>query len=120
MEVPCTSVARRVRPVTDAPASEWTRWHSVVEIEGGPVHLSALPILEEGKPLGFVMLLHDFGFAGRDLIRLRPEDIWSRRRDLVPASLGRYLVPPEGVWSRLRPEGTWSWARRGTGTGTCG
>jgi len=25
MEVPCTSVSRRVRPVTDAPASEWTR-----------------------------------------------------------------------------------------------
>ena len=29
------------------------------------MHLSALPILEEGKPLGFVMLLHDFGFAER-------------------------------------------------------
>jgi len=65
MEVPCTSVSRRVRPVTDAPASEWTRWHSVVEIEGGPVHLSALPLIDEGKPLGFVMLLHDFGFAER-------------------------------------------------------
>jgi trehalose 6-phosphate synthase len=64
-EIPCTSVARRVRSQADAPAQEWTRWQSVVEIEGGPVHLSALPLIDEGTPLGFVMLLHDFGFAER-------------------------------------------------------
>jgi trehalose 6-phosphate synthase len=52
-------------PPADAPASTWTRWHSVVEIEGGPVHVSALPLIDEGQPLGFVMLLHDFGFAER-------------------------------------------------------
>src|SRR4029079_1895834 len=63
MVVPCSSVARRGRPAADAPASARTRWHSVVEIEGGPVHLSALPLIDEEQPLGFVMLLHDFGFA---------------------------------------------------------
>src|SRR5206468_49304 len=65
MEVPCTSVARRVRRSADTPAAEWIRWQSVVDIEGGPVHLSALPIVDDGQPLGFVMLLHDFGFAER-------------------------------------------------------
>ena len=65
MEVPCTSVARRVRRSAEAPASEWIQWQSVVDIEGGPVHLSALPIIDNGQPLGFVMLLHDFGFAER-------------------------------------------------------
>ena len=45
-EVPCSMAVRHVRDSADAPASEWTPWRSVVEIEGGPVHLSALPVID--------------------------------------------------------------------------
>ena len=88
MVVPCSSVARRVRPAADAPASEWTRWHSVVEIEGGPVHLSALPLIDEAQPLGFVMLLHDFGFAERS----ESADSAAARRHVRRAGLAASLL----------------------------
>ena len=56
---------RHVRDAADAPPSEWTPWRSVVEIEGGPVHLSALPVIDDDTPRGVILLLHDFGFAER-------------------------------------------------------
>jgi trehalose 6-phosphate synthase len=64
-EVPCSMAVRHVRDTADAPPAEWTPWRTVVEIEGGPVHLSALPVIEENKPRGVILLLHDFGFAER-------------------------------------------------------
>jgi trehalose 6-phosphate synthase len=70
-EVSCTTVARHVRPTALAPASDWTTWRSGVEMEGGPAHLSAMPLIDRGVPLGFVLLLHDFGFAERREARIQ-------------------------------------------------
>src|SRR4029453_14662164 len=53
-EVSCNTIARHVRPSAGAPASEWTTWRSGVQMEGGPAHLSALPLIDRGTPLGFV------------------------------------------------------------------
>jgi trehalose 6-phosphate synthase len=64
-EVSCSMAARHVRPAPDVPISEWKPWRSVVEIAGGPVHLSALPVIENDQALGLVLLMHDFGFAER-------------------------------------------------------
>ena len=70
-EVSCNTIARHVRPAAGAPASDWTTWRSGVEMEGGPAHLSALPLIDRGTPLGFVLLLHDFGFAERREARIQ-------------------------------------------------
>jgi trehalose 6-phosphate synthase len=70
-EVSCNTIARHVRPAAGVPASEWTTWRSGVKMEGGPAHLSALPLIDRGTPLGFVLLLHDFGFAERREARIQ-------------------------------------------------
>ena len=64
-DVPCSVAVRHVRSSPQAPVPEWQTWRSVVEIEGGPVHLSAMPLIDDGQPLGVILLLHDFGFAER-------------------------------------------------------
>ena len=62
-DVSCGTVAKFVRSKPESAAPEWTKWHSVVETQVGPAHLSALPLVDGDEPLGFVLLLHDFSFA---------------------------------------------------------
>jgi len=52
-EVSCTTIARHVRPTAGAPASEWTTWRSGVQMEGGPAHVSALPLIDHVVDLQF-------------------------------------------------------------------
>lgn len=40
-------------------------WRETRELPGGEVHVSAIPLLDEGRSLGFVILIHDLSFAQR-------------------------------------------------------
>ncbi len=61
--VTCAEVAPRVRPAADAPGPEWVGWNDSVSVGANDLYLSALPVSERGEPIGFLMLLHDRGFA---------------------------------------------------------
>jgi trehalose 6-phosphate synthase len=64
-QVSCGLAGPRVRPAADAPAADWTVWASEVRVPGGNVHATAIPVLADGRPLGFVVLIHDIAFIGR-------------------------------------------------------
>ncbi len=62
-QVTCAAVAPRVRPVPDAPGPQWANWNEGLSVGDRDLYLSALPVSERGEPIGFLMLLHDRGFA---------------------------------------------------------
>jgi trehalose 6-phosphate synthase len=61
----CADIGPHVRASGEAPAEAWQPWRSVAELPGGKVHLSAMPIVEGDRPLGFVVLVHDMSFTAR-------------------------------------------------------
>jgi trehalose 6-phosphate synthase len=71
VHVTCESVAPRVRPAADAPGSSWRGWNHGVTVDARSLYLSALPVSERGEPLGFLMLLHDRGYAEEREARLQ-------------------------------------------------
>ena len=69
----CADVAPHVRPAANAPGPQWTSWSESVSHAGRDLYLTALPVAERGEPIGFLMLLHDRGFADqreKQLLRL--------------------------------------------------
>ena len=62
-QVTCADVAPHVRPSADAPGHNWKDWNDPVSVGARDLYLSAIPLAERGEPIGFVMLLHDRGFA---------------------------------------------------------
>jgi trehalose 6-phosphate synthase len=67
----CADLAPRIRSAPGAPADAWQPWRSVAEVQGGKVHLSALPVADADGPLGFVVLVHDMSFMERRAATLR-------------------------------------------------
>lgn len=67
----CALLGGHVRPSARSPAREWTTWSEVVMLGGGSVDVSAHPIIDDGEPLGFVVLVHDLGFIDRRGARTR-------------------------------------------------
>ncbi|MBI3072764.1 MAG: trehalose-6-phosphate synthase [Deltaproteobacteria bacterium] len=61
----CRELGAHVRPATDSPASAWKTWRKTYELPGGDVHITAIPVVDEKTPLGFVVLVHDLSFAAR-------------------------------------------------------
>ena len=61
----CADIGPHVRASADLPPEAWQPWRSVAELRGGKVHLSAVPIVEGDKPLGFIVLVHDMSFTER-------------------------------------------------------
>src|SRR5690349_8067933 len=59
------SLVAHLRERPEAPASEWQTWNSVVELPGGNVHVSAIPLVESERALGYVVLVHDLSFVER-------------------------------------------------------
>ncbi len=45
--------------------SSWATWKTKMDLPGGEVHISAIPLVDENKALGFVVLVHDLAFAQR-------------------------------------------------------
>ena len=64
-EVSCRAAGVRVRPEAGSPPSEWTSWSSELEVGGGTVHVTAVPVAEGDRALGFVVLVHDMSFVER-------------------------------------------------------
>jgi trehalose 6-phosphate synthase len=65
----CAEIGESVRP--GATAGAWRAFRSVMELPGGNVHVSAVPLDDEGTPLGFVVLVHDMSFMERREATLR-------------------------------------------------
>jgi trehalose 6-phosphate synthase len=61
----CEEIGPHVRALANTPAEAWRPWRSVAALAEGKVHLSAVPIVEENRPLGFVVLVHDMSFMER-------------------------------------------------------
>jgi trehalose 6-phosphate synthase len=64
-QLSCQELGARVQPSPDATDPSWVSWRSVVALPNGEVHVSAVPVLDEGRPLGFVVLVHDLTFIAR-------------------------------------------------------
>ena len=61
----CAEVGRHVHPAGSRGASDGTAWQSLVALPGGSVHVSAIPVLDGGRVLGFVVLVHDLSYVER-------------------------------------------------------
>ncbi|HEY4934874.1 MAG TPA: trehalose-6-phosphate synthase [Terriglobales bacterium] len=61
----CQAVASRVRASADAPMTKWSPWHELDSLPGGSVFVSAIPVIADDQPLGFVVLVHDLSYAER-------------------------------------------------------
>ena len=61
----CLAVGGHVRPSADAPGTAWKAWESMSSVPGGPVHVSAIPLLDGQQTLGFVILVQDLSYVER-------------------------------------------------------
>jgi trehalose 6-phosphate synthase len=61
----CLAVANHVRASADAPMAKWSPWHELDSLPGGSVFVSAIPVIADDQPLGFVVLVHDLSYAER-------------------------------------------------------
>ncbi len=64
-QLSCARLGPEVRQDTDSPAASWTTWASGFSVPGGQVHATAVPIVVDDRPLGFVILVHDLSFVER-------------------------------------------------------
>lgn len=59
----CANMGPKVRPASGAAKGEWKAWQEVSQLPGGAVHVSALPLMDDGDaPRGFVVLVQDLSF----------------------------------------------------------
>lgn len=61
----CAEFFRRIRPGPDAPPEKWQTATLDAELPGGRVHFTAVPLVDEGNPLGLIVLVHDLAFIDR-------------------------------------------------------
>jgi trehalose 6-phosphate synthase len=64
-EFSCRKLAGHVHAEPANAASAWQSWHTVAPLPAGSVLVSAMPLADEGKVLGFVTLVHDMSFMER-------------------------------------------------------
>jgi trehalose 6-phosphate synthase len=60
-QLSCEMLAARVRPLRGDRAA----WSSVTVLPGGEAHVSALPVVEQGRHLGFLVLVQDMSYVQR-------------------------------------------------------
>ena len=61
----CERLGPEVRADTDSPPMAWTTWAAGFSVPGGQVHATAIPVVVDDQPLGFVVLVHDLSFVER-------------------------------------------------------
>ena len=71
LEISCADLAARARPAGDDPDQSWLEVSEEVELAKGPVHVSAIPIVDGARTLGCVILVHDLSFVSRREERLQ-------------------------------------------------
>jgi trehalose 6-phosphate synthase len=65
LKLSCSEVGSHIKPSEGVIAERWPSWHEVTSVPGGPVLISAIPVAENGRTLGFVILVHDLSYAER-------------------------------------------------------
>ncbi len=58
----CELVGSHLRK-PDARPGQWSTWQDVTALRGGDVHVSAIPLSDGTRVVGFVVLVHDLSFA---------------------------------------------------------
>jgi trehalose 6-phosphate synthase len=61
----CNELGVHVRPAANSPLLEWKSWWTKGTLPGGEVQVSAIPVFDGERPLGFVALVHDLSFVTR-------------------------------------------------------
>jgi len=62
-EITCGGLLDRVRAADGL--GSWSTWKALHSIAGGEIHVSAIPLLDNGGPIGLVGLVHDMSFIAR-------------------------------------------------------
>lgn len=70
-EFACQDLERRLKVLEDAPPESWQHAGFFADLPGGRVHLNVVPIRDEMKTLGFLVLVHDVTFMDRRDAKLR-------------------------------------------------
>jgi trehalose 6-phosphate synthase len=60
----CEKVGAHVRQ-SGPSGAVFVPWNTVTSLPGGTVHVSAIPLLDQQRPVGFVVLVHDLSFIER-------------------------------------------------------
>ena len=61
----CKDIGPQIKRSNMAGAEAWRSWHESTSLPGGSVLVSAIPVEDAGRPLGFVILVHDLSYAER-------------------------------------------------------
>jgi trehalose 6-phosphate synthase len=61
----CQEIGVHVRPRAHDPDGKWTPWRNVRSLSSGDVYVHAIPVLDGGRAIGFVVLVHDLAFVER-------------------------------------------------------
>jgi trehalose 6-phosphate synthase len=63
--ITCGELVHRLPPLARPDDRAWRNFGERRPASGGDVHVSAVPLLDQGDVLGFVVLVHDLSFVGR-------------------------------------------------------
>ncbi|HUP02800.1 MAG TPA: trehalose-6-phosphate synthase [Bryobacteraceae bacterium] len=61
----CAEVGPQVESPQAPPATPLVEWDTVSRLPGGSIHVSAIPVWDGGRQIGFVVLIHDLSYAER-------------------------------------------------------
>ncbi|MGH9442584.1 MAG: alpha,alpha-trehalose-phosphate synthase (UDP-forming) [Thermoanaerobaculia bacterium] len=64
-QLSCSRIGPRIRPNPGALQTAWKSWKKVESLPGGNVHVSAIPVADGERTLGFVILVHDLSYVER-------------------------------------------------------
>ena len=62
-EFSCEDIGAHVRHSDGEMADTWSQWDESTSLPGGSVFVSAIPLENEGRHLGFIILIHDLSDA---------------------------------------------------------
>src|SRR5262245_10389696 len=67
----CSEIGPQVRESPDSPPADWSVWQQRTTIEGGPVNVTGIPVLNGPAAVGFVILVYDLAYVDRREAKLR-------------------------------------------------
>jgi len=93
----CEGMGPKVRAAAESGERAWTAWHDVASLPGGNVHVSAIPVIDKERALGFVVLVHDLSYIERRE---------AKTRDFLLLAFGFLALAASGVTVLAA---RWSW-----------
>jgi trehalose 6-phosphate synthase len=61
----CRAVGPHLRPTSAQPDAPWQAWEDRSSLPAGQIQVNAVPMMADGRTLGFLVLVHDLSFAER-------------------------------------------------------